>query len=347
MDSPTSRLTRVRCCSLVGVRGFTLIELLVVISIIALLIGILLPALGAARGTARSAICLGNLRSAGQAMFIYTVDNSGWLAGPNTSGQRMNDNGFTAYRESSTEPTQNMDWVSPTMGSSLGLSTDRSRRVEDIFNNDFRCPSNQENYTGDFAAGDLDIEATATLVSSYSSPLGFHAWGENTSGNVVKLSQTGSPVALAASYAAGAGGQSGIPNYSSKLDFVGPNSEKVYALDGARFLNSSGEMTFNGITRQLQGGNFMVGGPAFGDPGGSPYKYENFQQNEPTELSRRYAFRHNGQLNSVFFDGHAELLTMEKATTVDHFLPSGAVIVQRGQTRDRRSPVIANGYVIK
>ena len=64
--------------------GFTLIELLVVIAMIALLMGILMPALRKARNSARSAVCKTHLRQWGTIFFLYTTDNDDkfWDDGP-------------------------------------------------------------------------------------------------------------------------------------------------------------------------------------------------------------------------------------------------------------------------
>jgi prepilin-type N-terminal cleavage/methylation domain-containing protein/prepilin-type processing-associated H-X9-DG protein len=70
-------------------RGFTLVEVLVVIGIIALLMGVLVPALSQARGRAKCLACASNLRQVGLALTVYANENRGQFIPLGPYGQHL------------------------------------------------------------------------------------------------------------------------------------------------------------------------------------------------------------------------------------------------------------------
>jgi prepilin-type N-terminal cleavage/methylation domain-containing protein/prepilin-type processing-associated H-X9-DG protein len=150
-------------------RGFTLIELLVVIAIIAILAAILFPVFAQARGKARQATCVSNLKQVGLAIHMYAQDYDELMP----------------WSASNVVPATHFSWYQlcePYVKSGVVRNEDGSLKAVAFY----RCPS-YDDRTVPMAAGDPVPPAFATapdpsrsytangnLMPSYSS--GFGKW---------------------------------------------------------------------------------------------------------------------------------------------------------------------------
>ncbi|MFK7885155.1 MAG: type II secretion system protein [Phycisphaerales bacterium] len=325
-------------------RGFTLIELLVVIAIIALLIGILLPAIGKARDTAKNLVCSTTQRGIGQGMFQYSLENKDFMPGPNTSGAEYRFlNGADLWgmwgERTSTTPTTWWDWMSPILGDSLAFSPNRAQRTAQIFNQ-YGCASarvfNDKLFGGARDRADFAriLGTEGYLQMSYLSPAAFQEYSGSWGDNAPRIDPS-RPGGSGIRYMEGFEDPVTTPmSYRPRTTQVGISpSQKIFASDGSRYLATQGGGFVLDFDISPNGRRFS----SFGTQGPTRELSTAFGRGfyDDSDLNVELSMRHNDSVNAIYFDGHVSSLdSAEMWSDPNPWYPSGSVFTGEGATEE-------------
>lgn len=330
-----NRVKRQRC-SKNGLGGFTLIELLVVIAIIALLISILLPALGEVRRQGKIIVCRSNMRQLVMAFTTYGNDYKDAIPGsPTTSGADALKGKFNGTA------MQSWDWMGP-IASQLGYNSLSSSDNDDE-------PSRAERFNLYREQMKVGI-CTENNILAVPYPNAKKPW---TAGRMISYNVSTQFVSTEAAAPEGTGNRkldSGIDRKAYRPFYyrMGTPHMKAMVYEGSRYCewdeNTSSQPDFEFSINASFGGAFADTGPWFN--GSTPNRSlvrtvapgEDIAAFVTSKFDpRRYAFRHGSKAaqstsstqvlgHLAFLDGHVEIMDDIKATNPDYWFPTGTTL---------------------